>query len=312
MQSLTAKINPWLVFAGVACFLTSTGVRADSLHVTAADALSNKAYDLKFAPPSSTALPGFIPLPANPRSSVRSIVYVANEQTAKADLIAADNNKGNSIVRYAGATGPALTVWNGNGSGPSTPIGLSVDSFGNVFVCRGDQGHPELWMIKPNSVQPPAGGAFLAPALIDKTSFGSSGQTRIMDTLVVRTSISGGLGAGDLLVLLSDGRVLRYTAASIASFVAGHGLTGTPTPLIAASYFTQGHVPTSMAIWPTDGSLLVIDGRRRGATLQSHTDGLDADAQFRHRPWLGVHRHRPTAGVDQDLRQFEWAFCGAR
>ena len=270
MRSLTSRIDPWLAFAGVACFLASTSVSAASLHVTAADALSNKAYDLKFAPfRRERLLLGITPLPANPRSSVRSIVYVANEQTAKADLFAADNNKGNSIVRYAGATGSALTVWNGTGSGPSTPIGLSVDSFGNVFVGRGDQGHPELWVLKPNPVQPPAGGAFLAPVLIDKTSFGSSGQTRFMDTLVVRTSIAGGLGAGDLLVLLSDGRVLRYSAVSIASFVAGHGLIGSPATLIPASYFTQGHVPTSMAIWPTDGSLLVttVDGAVRRYSL---------------------------------------------
>jgi hypothetical protein len=268
MQSLTFRINPRLAFAGVVCFLASTGVRADSLHVTAADALSNKAYDLKFAPPPGATVLGITPLPANPRSSVRSIVYVANEQTAKADLIAADN-RSSLIVRYAGAAGPANTVWSGTGSGPKTPIGLSVDSFGNLFACRGDQGHPELWVLKPNPVQPPAGGAFLAPVLIDKTSFGTSGQTRLMDTLVVRTSVAGGLGAGDLLVLVSDGRVLRYSAVSIASFLAGHGLIGTPTTLIAASFFTQGHIPTSMAIWPTDGSLLIptVDGAVRRYSL---------------------------------------------
>jgi len=261
MQSLTFRFNPWLAIAGVVGFLASTGVRADSLHVTAADAMSNKAYDLKFAPPPAATALAITPLPAYPKSSVRSIVYVANEQTAKSDLIAADNRT-SRIVRYAGAAGHALSEFGGTGTGPRTPIGLSVDSFGNLFVARGDQGHPELWVFKRNPTQPVAGGSFLPPVLMDKTSFGALGSTRIMDTLVVRISIPGGLGAGDLLVLLNDGRVLRYSAASIASFIAGQGLIGTPTTLIAASVFTQGHVPTSIAIWPADGSLLIptVDG----------------------------------------------------
>ena len=265
MQSVTVRIYLWPALAGVVCLLASTGARA-ALHVTAADALNNTAYDLSFTPPGGTATAlGIVPLPGYPTASVRSIVYIANEQTAKADLIAADN-RGSRIVRYAGASGPALTVWNGTGSGPTTPIGLSVDGFGDLFAFRGDVGHPELWVLKRDPSLP-AGAGFLAPVAVDKTGFGSSNQARVLDSLVVGTPTPGGLGAGDLLVLINDGRVLRYSAASLKSFLAGNGLIdvkeGTqPKTLITPNKIPPGHASTGIAMWPADGSLLVstVDG----------------------------------------------------
>ena len=276
------RINPLLGCAGIMCFLASTGVRADALHVTVADALSNQAYDLSFAPAGATAL-SITPLPGYPTSSVRSIVYVANEQTAKADLIAADN-RNNLIVRYAGASGPALTVWPGTSPGPSTPIGLSVDGFGDLFAFRGDVGHPELWVLKRNPALPPGAG-FLAPVVVDKTGFGSSNQARVLDSLVVTSPTSGGLYAGDLLVLINDGRVLRYSAASLKNFLAGGGLTDPngeghqPKTLITVAKVPPGHASTGIALWPVDGSLLVstVDGAvlrwdltRTSATLRAN------------------------------------------
>jgi hypothetical protein len=260
MQSWNSSGLPSLALTGV-LLLASTGVRAGSLHVTAADALGNQAYDLNFG--TATATPLITPLPANPVSSVRSIVYVSNEQTAKADLWAADN-RANQIVRYAGASGSPLVVWAADTvpavPGPMSPIGMSADSFGNIFVGRGDYGSPELWMFKHNS-----DGSYSPPILVDKAGFGTSNQTRIVDTVVVGTSIVNGPVVGDVLVLVNDGRLLRYSAALIKDVSAAQPYNGLPTTLIPAGIFNQGHIVTSVALWPTDGSALIptVDGAVR-------------------------------------------------
>jgi hypothetical protein len=257
MQFLTFRINSLLACASLTVCLATAGARADELHVSAVSASSNNVYDLSFgpSPPAGVVALGLTPLPASPSASVRSIVYVANEQTARVDLVAA-NLSGSSIVRYAGASGPALPVWAAPTAGPRSPEGLSVDSFGNVYANRGDFGHPEVWVLRRDPALP-AGAGFLAPVLMDSVSFGTAGKTRLLETLVVRSATAGGLGSGDLLVLVNDGRVLRYSAASIKSFLAGTGLTVPPQTLITAAQCPAGHTPTGMALWPADGSLLV-------------------------------------------------------
>ncbi len=119
---------------------------------------------------------------------------------------------------------------------------------------------PEVWVLKRDPAALPTAPGFSAPIPMDSSSFGTSIKTRLLDTLVVRSAtpggLPGGLGAGDLLVLVNDGRVLRYSADSIKNFLAGARPIALPQTLIAAVRWPSGQTPTGMAVWPTDGSLL--------------------------------------------------------
>ena len=256
MPSRVFRPGALLACAILLCPLISLGAGTDVVHVTVASASSNKAYDLSFAPSGDDAAGhrSFV----WSRSSVRSIIYIGNEQTSNTDLIAADYN-GSRIVRYAGASGPANAFWTYSPTtpGPRYPEGLAADSSGNLYANRGDSGHPQVWVFKRNPVQPVAGGAFLAPVLMaDSSSISGYGKVRLLDALIVPAATPGGLGAGDLLVLVNDGRVLRFPAANIGNFLAG-GSVGAPITLIAAAQCPRGQTPTGMTLWPTDGSLLV-------------------------------------------------------
>jgi hypothetical protein len=257
MRTSLRAIKPLLVVASSVFLLASLTARADALHVSAASATSNGVYDLTFNPPGGSAAPlGITPLPASPKSSVRSIVYLPNDGTGVLDLIAADLT-GSRIVRYAAATGSWSTVWAAPAAGPKSPEGLSVDSSGNLFVNRGDAGHPELWVL-PRDPSKANGAAFLSPVLMDNTSFGTGSTTRLLETLVVRGATAAGLTPGDLLVLVNDGRVLRYSAASIKAFL-NNGLANGPKPVPQTVVTTKqcpvGHTPTGMAMWPADSSI---------------------------------------------------------
>jgi hypothetical protein len=259
MQPRIFRSHLLLACAGFVFNLASLSANADALHVTVASASNNKAYDLSFTPPTGTATAlGTNALPASPASSVRSIIYIGNEQTSTTDLIAADYN-GNRIVRYAGASGPANVFWaySTGTPGPRYPEGLAVDSSANLYANRGETGRPQVWVFKRDPAQP-AGAALLAPVLmVDSSSISNYGNVRLMDALVVPAATAGGLGAGDLLVLVSDGRVLRFPAAKIKNFLAGAGPVGAPITLVAAAQCPRGQTPTGMALWPADGSLLV-------------------------------------------------------
>ncbi len=254
MHSKISGISALLACASLVFSVASATAAADTLHVSTASASNNRAYDLNFAPPGATAL-GLNPLPLG--SSVRSIIYLGNEQTAVADLIAADYS-GSRIVRYANASGAANVIWNYSPAtpGPRYPEGLAADSSGNLYANRGDSGHPQVWVFKRNPAQP-AGASFLAPVLMaDSGKISGYGNVRLLDALVVPAATAGGLGAGDLLVLVNDGRVLRFPAANIKNFLAG-GTVGAPITLVSAAQCPRGQTPTGMTLWPADGSLLV-------------------------------------------------------
>ena len=258
MLTRPRTIKPLLTVTVSICLLGSFGARADALHVTAASATSNKAFELTFTPPGGTAAAlGVTPLPASPKSSVRSMVYLPNDGTGVLDLIAADFN-GSRIVRYAGAAATAVNIWAAPADGPKSPEGLSADSGGNLFVNRGDAGHPELWVLRRDPAYA-SGVAFLPPVLVDNTHFGTGIATRLLETLVVRGATAGGLAPGDLLVLVSDGRVMRYSAASIKAFINnGQNPTGpkpVPQTIVAIKQFPLGQTPTGMAMWPADSSI---------------------------------------------------------
>ena len=262
MDTSSRVIKSLLAVASTIFLLGSFTARAGALHVSAASATSNNVYDLTFDPIShggSAAPLGITPLAASPKSSVRSIVYIPNSATGVLDLIAADLN-GSSIVRYTAAAGSATTVWPIGATpppGPKSPEGLSVDSSGNLFVVRGDSGHPELWVF-PRDPNKAIGAAFLAPALIDDNSasghFGTATSTRLLETLVVPGATAAGLAPGDLLVLVNDGRVLRYSAASIKSFL-NNGPKPVPVTVVTTKQCPIGQTPTGMAMWPVDSSI---------------------------------------------------------
>ena len=88
------------------------------------------------------------------------MTYVANQQSDKVDLLAADTT-GGRIVRYAGAAGRALPVWAWPVSGPRATDGLSVDSQGNLYVISSDPACDELWVLRRNPALP-AGAAACA------------------------------------------------------------------------------------------------------------------------------------------------------
>ena len=101
--------SAFLAGVGLAVTLAAMGVRANELHIAAANSSTNALYEVNFGPtPPAGATPlAITPIPPSGGSSVRSLVYVSNEQTTKVDLIAADTT-GGKIVRYANSTGPAL------------------------------------------------------------------------------------------------------------------------------------------------------------------------------------------------------------
>jgi len=257
MQSLRSRINSLLVCTSLATGLAATGVQADELHVTAANASTNALYELSFGPTpplGATALAA-TPIPPKGGSSVRSLIYVANEQSGRVDLLAADTT-GGKIVRYAAAAGPALPVWAWPVAGPRGTDGLSVDSQGNLYAISSDPARNELWVLRRDPALPPGAG-FLPPLLVDNSNFSTTSKMRLLETVVVRTAIPGGPGTGDLLVLVNDGRVLRYSAASLQNFLAGTRPIAPPQTLVTAAQSPTSHKPTGMALWPTDGSLLV-------------------------------------------------------
>ena len=312
MESRTFRSHGLLACSGLIFSLASVSASADALHVTVASASNNKAYDLAFTPPTGTATQlGAIALPASPASSVRSIIYVGNQQTAATDLIAADYT-GSRIVRYAGASGSANQFWaysTGN-SGPRYPEGLAVDSAANLYVNRGDVGHPQVWVFQPNPQQPTAGGAFLTPRLMaDSPAFSGYGKVRLLDALVVPAGIAGGPGTGDLLVLVSDGRVLRFPAADIKSFLAGTSPVVAPIALVAAAQCPRGQTPTGMALWPADGSLLVATVGGAVLRYSLSTSGSTLNTAFATGLGLSLGKIRsfvrggtPYAVFDQPLR----------
>ena len=327
MVTSSRTIKSLLAVASSVFLLGSLTARAGALHVSAASATSNNVYDLTFNPPTGgiPATPlGIMPLTPSSKSSVRSIVYLPNSQTGVLDLIAADYN-GSSIVRYAAATGGSTAFWTWTATapaaGPKSPDGLSVDSSGNLFVVRGDAGHPELWVF-PRDPGKAIGVGFTTPLLIDDNSvnghFGTATSTRLLETLVVPGATAAGLTPGDLLVLVSDGRVLRYLAADIKSFI--NDRVSKPVTRDCrhhqavpdrANADRHGHVAGGQQHYRFYGQQPAgRDGWWFGAALPADADG-PRNPQAR-----VCHRSRAVARQDQDLyapgRPGHRPLCGIR
>lgn len=257
MQSSISRVNPWLVGASLALFSMQAAL-GGNLHIATASTSTNALYEVSFGPTppaGATAMPGTTPVSPTGGSSVRSLVYVPNEQTGKVDLLAADTT-GGKIVRYANSTGAPQTLWAWPVAGPRGTDGLSVDSQGNLWVISSDAARNELWVMRRDPALPPGAG-FLPPLLVDNANFATTSKMRLLETAIVRSPIAGGPGSGDLLVLINDGRVLRYSADSLKAFLAGARPVAPPQTLVGVKQCPVGQTPTGMALWPTDGTLLV-------------------------------------------------------
>jgi hypothetical protein len=249
----------WLlsvVLLGTLSLLPAGEVRAQALRITAANASNSAVYDVTFS--GSGGSIAVLNNDANQHVSFRSLVFVANTQTGKIDLLMTDTSRG-EIVRYADGTGAATLVFSAaSGSGPQAPDGVSIDGAGNMFVVSSASGNSkpaELWVF-PRDPALPAGSGFSTPRLIDR-SFGGRAVQSLEETLIARTT-SAAASAGDLLVLVgTPSSVLVYASADIQGVIAGAGPTAPARTLISSAQFPGGMAPGGMDFWPADNSLLI-------------------------------------------------------
>ena len=249
-----SPVRRWL-FA-VAAVLAAAGADAQSLRVTAANGSNSQIYDVTFV--GTGGYTTVLNTDQSLYASLSSLVFIANAATGAVDLLVADSSRG-EIVRYAGAAGAATVIWStAQGPGPVYPDGVSLSSDGDLFVVSSAPGNPkpaEVWIL-PHDPQVPSGSGFLAPRLVD-ASFGGVAVQGLAETLVARTT-SAAAGPGDLLVLASDPpSVFVYSAASLASVVAGGGPVSPSRTLIGPAQFPAASVPGGMDFWGPDNTLLI-------------------------------------------------------
>ncbi|HEX3913295.1 MAG TPA: Ig-like domain-containing protein [Steroidobacteraceae bacterium] len=269
----------FVLFAAAALLFAAGADAAQQLTVTAANALRDSVYDLTLS--GGGLINGTQPINSDGAShgAFAALAWAPNSVTGTLDLIAADSTKG-QIVRYAGphyGTSSVIFAYTKKGSGPSHPVGLTVDAGGNLFVISPSNPldtAPSLWALPFNTTT----GAFGAPLLIDH-SFGGVRTLALAEVLVAGTaatvhgSSSPAWNAGDLLVLVGDtfnDRVIVYSQAAINGVLANpdQPLSGPTSTAVSQSQFLNLlAIPFGMDIWPADAthgvSLLVstIDGR---------------------------------------------------
>ncbi len=252
---------------------------AQQLTVTAANAFRDSVYNLTFANGGAIAGTQALNTDGAAHGAFAALAWAPNSYTSTLDLIAADATKG-QIVRYSGpnyGTSSAIFSWSVKGSGPAHPVGLAVDTAGNLYVispsCPWDAA-PSLWVLPFNA----ANGSYGAPVLIDHT-FGGVKTLALAEVLVAGTAATAAGGAapawnaGDLLVLVGDtfdSRVIVYSQAAIAGVIANPAqpLTGPTSTAVSQSQFQNLlAVPFGMDIWPADSThgvgllFTTIDGR---------------------------------------------------
>lgn len=240
--------------------LYATAIHAQALRITAANSSNSAVYDVNFSGTSGSITT--LNTDQSDHVSIRSLVYVRNTTTNTIDLLAADSSRG-QLLLYPAGVGVATVVWDTTQSaGPMYPDGLSVDADGNLFVVSSAPGGQpaQLWVLPHND--PSRTGGYGLPRLIDST-FGGLAVQRLAETLVARAPV-GTVGLSDLLVLASEpATVLVYSAARIASVIAGSPEIDPSSTLISASQFPVGAVPGGLDYWPLDSTMLITTGDGR-------------------------------------------------
>jgi hypothetical protein len=245
----------WFAFA-IPALLAAATAHAQSLRITAANASNNQVYDVTFV--GTSGYTTVLNTDQNLYTSLRSLVFIADAQAGTVDLLVADTLKG-AIIRYVGAAGAGTVVWStSQGPGPQYPDGLSVSPDGDLFVISSGSGTSkpaQLWVL-PHDPSLPPGAGFLAPRLVDDT-FGGIAVQSLDETLLTRTA-NAAAGPGDLLVLASGpDTVFVYSAASVATVIAGGPPISPTRELLTASQFPAATDLGGMDFWPPDGSLLI-------------------------------------------------------
>lgn len=266
-------------FAMMLLLTAATANAAQQFTVTAANAVRDSVYDLTLS--SGGLINGTQPINSDGAShgAYAALVWAPNSVTGTLDLIAADVTKG-QIVRYAGpnyGTSSVIFAYTKKGSGPSHPVGLTVDANGNLFVISPSNpldSAPSLWALPFNATS----GVYGAPVLIDH-SFGGVRTLALAEVLVAGTaataegSAAPAWNAGDLLVLVGDtfnDRVIVYSQTAINGVLDNptQSLSGPTSTAVAQSQFSSLFaIPFGMDIWPADAThgvsllLTTIDGR---------------------------------------------------
>jgi Bacterial Ig-like domain (group 2) len=308
-----------LGICAAALFAFTAADAAQQITVTAANAFRDSVYNLPLN--NNGLIGGTQSLNTDGRNhgTFDALVWAPNSVTGTLDLIVADATKG-QIVRYAGPNyGVSSVIFNytHKGSGPAHPVGLSVDSTGNVFAISPNNSldAPSLWALPFNATT----GIFGAPVLIDH-NFGGVRTLALAEVLVAGTAATAqgssapAWNAGDVLVLVGDSfnsRVIVYSQAAINGVLANpaHPLNGPTSTAVSESQFIRLlAVPFGMDIWPADAthgvSLLVttIDGRilrfdsAQGVFASNFASGLGLGLQ---KLKVGTNANTPYAFVAQ-------------
>ena len=319
-----------LYLVAYACGATTS--QGPALQVTVADTRGNLVYDLALTSSTSSNNAALISgtqtafdTDAASHGSFDAVVWAPNSYTGTLELVVSDITK-SQILRYSGpkyGTGTVLFNWatKGKGSGPAYPIGLSMDTSGNLYVISPRSSRDtttSLWVLPYGKTT----GNYGAPILIDD-SFSGVRTIALADVLVAGMAATSdgneapAWNAGDLLVLVGDtfdARVLVYSQAAINSVISTSKPLGGPssTAVTLSEFESKGALPLGMDIWPADtvhgagASLLfaTVDGRlirfdsSRNAFIADFADGLGVNVQ---RVKVGSYLNVPYAFVAQLL-----------
>lgn len=236
--------------------------------VTAANSVGDLLYDVTaFAPPPGPGVTTPLNADGSSHGTFTSVVYAPNA-AGTLDVLVADAATG-QIVRYPAGASSSTPVWShGNAGGPAHPDGLSLDSFGNLYIVTSklnDKTTSAVWVLAASSASPT--GFATAPQLID-ASFTTANGVQLLKETVVATSNTTAWSAGDLLVLVGNGSssnsqnntnnadVFVYKQATIANVLATHtAVTAPDVILMGPSQFPSSEYPVGMDFWSATDSL---------------------------------------------------------
>lgn len=280
-----AKRSAMLAMA--ASLASSPSAIAQNAKVYVANSATTSVLEVEFDPISTSTVINDVGL----LTQVRDIA-LRDDGLAGMSLILCDRNTGR-IAFHANSAGPGQIIFDaGAMPGPKNPDGMSLDAAGNIFVLRSAPAaagqNSQVWVIRrdpdcPGGPECLAGGyaaplGFIDPKIMIATLINNAPANlrsgSAVESLVGR-STSGILQAGDLLVLVTPGALVRYHAADVQAFLAAMALGQTPAPLVpdtiihpaiasvaASRKFPAGAVPSAMAFGPNGELLIAVsDGR---------------------------------------------------